>query len=343
MKQQYRIGSIILAALLLTACGEKEEEVKHQLTISSYDAANTASEYVKKGDLDTGETVFFTLEASETIEYTFGVEGVLIEKVYVTEGEEVKKGTLLAELDNESIKLNLKKAQTENASVIENIAHYTSLLEAEKEKNVDKEVEEIHNLDQISRYELKLVELNEDLIIAQKKVEEYRVELARTQIYAGMDGCVEYVGNYGNGMTSDEKLPFIKMGTTEQVFTGSIKDETDYEVGDQIELLINGSDYMASIVSVEMLENETLISVVTDEYVDQSEVKYAEFVWNEEHLQDVLYVPTEAVVMIGGEYYVYVYDENGFPDPVKVLVGKIGSKYTSITEGVMEGELVELF
>lgn len=39
----------------------------------------------------------------------------------------------------------------------------------------------------------------------------------------------------------------------------------------------------------------------------------------------------------------YVYDENGFPDPVNVLVGKIGSKYTSITEGVMEGELVELF
>lgn len=56
MKQKYRIGSIILAALLLTACGEKEEEVRHQLTISSYDAANTASEYVKKGDLDTGET-----------------------------------------------------------------------------------------------------------------------------------------------------------------------------------------------------------------------------------------------------------------------------------------------
>ena len=34
MKQQYRIGSIILAALLLTACGEKEEEVKFTYSVA---------------------------------------------------------------------------------------------------------------------------------------------------------------------------------------------------------------------------------------------------------------------------------------------------------------------
>ena len=38
-----------------------------------------------------------------------------------------------------------------------------------------------------------------------------------------------------------------------------------------------------------------------------------------------------------------VYDENGFPDPVKIVVGKMGAKYTSIDDGIKEGELVELF
>lgn len=343
MKRNYRIGSILLAALLLAGCGEKEEEVKNQITIASYDAANTASEYVKCGDLDTGETAFLMLESSENIEYTFGESGLLIEKVYVAEGDEVTKGTLLAEVDNETIKMNLKKAENQNASVIENITHYTSLLEAAKEKNVDKQKEEIKNLDQISRYELKLAELNDDLIISQKKTAEWKEQLAKTQIYAGMDGCVEYVGEYGNGMTSDEKMPFIKLGTTDQVFTGSIKGQTDFTEGQKIEITINESRYEASIVSVEKMEEETLLRVIVDEYVDLTGVSFAEFMWNEEHLEDVLYVPTEAVVTIGGEHYVYVYDENGFPDPVKVIVGKMGSKYTSITSGVMEGELVELF
>ncbi len=343
MKRNVRIGGILLAALLLAGCGEKEEEIKNQITIASYDAANTASEYVKRGDLDTGETAFLMLESSESIEYTFGETGLLIEKVYVSEGDEVAKGTLLAEADNETIKMNLKKAETETASVTENIIHYTSLLETEKEKNIDKEEEDIHNLDQISRYELKLAELNDDLIISQKKTDEWKKQLAGTQIYASMDGCVEYVGEYGNGITSDDKMPFIKLGTTDQVFTGTIKGESAFTEGQKIEITIKESRYEASIVSVEKMEEETMLRVVANEYVDLTGVSFAEFMWNEEHLEDVLYVPTEAIVTVGGEHYVYVYDEKGFPDPVKVIVGKMGSKYTSITNGVMEGELVELF
>lgn len=343
MKRNYLIGSMLLMGLLLAGCGKKEEEVKNQITIVSYDAANTASEYVKKGDLDTGETAFLTLESSETVEYFFEESGLLIEKVYVAEGDEVSKGTLMAEAENESIKLNLKKAETEVASVMENINHYTSLLNAEKEKNVEKEEDEIHNLDQISRYELKLAELNDNLIIAQKKTTEWGEQLAGTQIYAGMDGCVEYVGAHGNGVTSSEKMPFIKLGTSDQVFAGSIKGGATFEIGQKIELAIGESSYEASVISVEEAEGETQIRVTVDEYVDLTGVTFAEYMWNEEHLEDVLYVPTEAVVTVNGENFVYVYDEKGFPNPVKVTVGKMGTKYTSIKDGVGEGELVELF
>lgn len=343
MKRNYRIGSMLLMGLLLAGCGEREEEVKNQITIASYDAANTASEYVKKGNLNMGETAFLTLESSETTEYFFGESGLLIEKVYVTEGDEVNKGTLLAEAENENVKMNLKKAETEVESILENIAHYTSLLKTAKEKNVDKKEDEIHNLDQISRYELKLAELNDNLIVAQKKSEEWKRQLEKTQIYAGVDGCIEHVGAHENGATSSEKIAFIKMGTTEQVFVGTIRGAETFTEGEKIEVMIDGSAYEASILTVEKTDDETQISVTVDEYVDLTGVSYAEFMWNEEHLEDVLYVPTEAVVTVNGEQYVYVYDEKGFPDPVKVSIGKMGSKYTSIENGVKEGELVELF
>lgn len=347
MKYKYMTAALLFALAFNAGCGQKEEEVKNQITIASYDAANTAAEYVKRGDLDTGETAFLSLQSSEIKEYAFKVSGLLIEKVYVAEGDVVQKGTLLAETENADLKMNVTKNETEIASITENIAHYSSLLETAKEKKSDNPDKPKTNLDEISRYELKLAELNDSLNVAHQKAAECKKLLDQTQIYADMDGCIEYVGEYGNGLTSDERMSFIKMGTTDEVFVGTIEGKQEFVPGQEIEILIGESMYPAEIVVVEYsddsTETTTSIQVVTKEYVDLTGITFAEFVWNEEYLEDVLYVPTEAVVTVNGEHYVYVYDENGFPDPVKIIVGKKGAKYTSIEDGIKEGELVGLF
>lgn len=362
--KQYKLAGLLLALAFTAGCGQKEEEVRNQITIASYDAANTAAEYVKRGDLDAGETVFLTLQSSEIREYVFETSGLLIEKVYVTEGDMVQKGTLLAETENADLKMNVTKAETEIASINENITYYTGLLETAREKKSDNPDKPKTNLDEISRYELKLAELNDSLAVARQKSAECKKLLAQTQIYADMDGSIEYVGEYGNGLTSDERLPFIKMGTSDEVFTGTIEGKQEFTQGQEIEILIGETMYPAEIAVVEYSDDlkvmgsadvdenktenseadvTTSIQVVTKEYVDLTGITFAEFVWNEEYLEDVLYVPTEAIVTVNGEQYVYVYDENGFPDPVKVVVGKMGAKYTSIEDGIKEGELVELF
>ena len=347
--KRYAVVTLFFVMVLLTGCGQKEAEVKNQITIASYDAANTASEYVKRGDLDTGETAFLALQSSEIREYAFEVSGYLIEKVYVTEGDVVKSGTLLAETENADLKMNVTKADADIASINENIAYYSSLLEAAREKKSDNPDKPKTNLDEISRYELKLVELSDSLAVARQKAAECRKVLAGTQIYADMDGMIEYVGAYGNGLTSDERMAFIKMGTSDEVFAGTIQGRQEFEQGQEIEIQIGESMYPAEIVTVTYSEETeesnvtTDIQVVTKEYVELTGITFAEFMWNREHLEDVLYVPTEAVVTVNGEHYVYVYDENGFPDPVKIVVGKMGAKYTSIDDGIKEGELVELF
>lgn len=345
MKRKYILeAAVICVSLLLCGCGmQKEEEVKNQITIASYDAVNTASEYVKRGDLDESETIFLKLESSQTKEYSFSKSGLLIEKVYVEEGDSVKNGMLLAETENEEIKMNLSKCRTQQASIEENITHYTALLKAAKEKKEDNPDKRKTNLDEISRYELKLAELSESMEVAHKKTTEWQEALKKTQIYADMDGSVEYVGTYGNGIVSDEKMVFIRLGTENEVFSGSVEGEQDFTEGQQISLMIGEGVYNAQIVFVDVSENATMIRAAIEEYVDLTDITYAEFIWNEEHLKDVLYVPTEAVVTVSGEHYVYVYDEKGLPDPKKVEVGKMGSKYTSIVSGLNEGELVELF
>ena len=49
--KRYAVVTLFFVMVLLTGCGQKEAEVKNQITIASYDDANTASEYVKRGDL----------------------------------------------------------------------------------------------------------------------------------------------------------------------------------------------------------------------------------------------------------------------------------------------------
>lgn len=350
--KRYRIAALLFALAFSAGCGQKEEEVKNQITIASYDAANTASEYVKRGNLDTGETAFLSLQSSQMEEYAFEVSGLLIEKVYVAEGDVVQKGMLLAETENADLKMNVTKTEAEIVSITENISHYSTLLKTAREKKSDNPDKPKTNLDEISRYELKLAELNDSLTVAYQKAAECKKLLAQTQIYAVMDGCIEYVGEYGNGLTSDERMPFIKMGTTDEVFVGEIEGKQEFVKGQEIEIRIGETMYPAEIVSVEYSDSTaeieagdvtTSIQVAAKEYVDLTGVTFAEFVWKQEYLENVLYVPTEAVVTVNGEHYVYVYDENGFPDPVKIIVGKMGAKYTSIEDGIKEGELVGLF
>ena len=63
--KRYKIAAWILFSALAAGCGQQEEEVKNQITIASYDAANTAAEYVKRGNLDAGETVFLSLQSTD--------------------------------------------------------------------------------------------------------------------------------------------------------------------------------------------------------------------------------------------------------------------------------------
>ena len=336
--------NLLLMALFLNGCNSTEETaMKNQITISSYDAADMAFEYVKRGDLDTGETVFLNLLSSETAEYSFEQSGLMIEKVYVAEGDAVTSGMLLAEADNEDIKMNLSKTLIEVESLRENIEYYSILLQDMKKKNEGKTDKEKANLDEIGRYELKIAQLNDTLLSTENRVSEWQEKLKKTQIYAGMDGSVEYVGEYGNGLVSDDRMPFIRLRTEEEVFTGNIAGRQEFVEGQEISIIINDAEYDSVITAVEYQNEETLIRVVTKEYVDLNDVTFAEFVWNQEHLSDVLYVPVEAVVTINGEDYVYVFDEKGFPDPVKVVVGKKGSRFTSIEEGIAEGERIKLF
>lgn len=335
---------LFVAATLLSGCGKQDEmEVKNEITIASYDATNTASDYVRRGNLDGRETVTLRLQASQEQEYFFEIPGLLIEKVYVTVGDEVKEGQLLAEAANEDIKKLASESSIAVTAIEEGIAYQTRMLSLEKQKKEYNEDKKQTNLDAISRHTLEIEKLNNELSVAKREAGEWAKELKKTQIYATEAGIVSYVGVFGNGITSDEKMPFVKVQQEDCGFAGVLQGEHDLAIGQKISLSIDGVEYPATIQMVNLKEGETELLAVPDEYIDTTQVTTAEYVWSREPLNQVLYVPTEAIVTVQGEHYVYVYDENGFPDPVKVRIGKMGPKYTNIEAGVKEGDLVELF
>lgn len=93
---------LFLLIFLLTACNSK---VKSDLPFVSYMQA--------KVETITDEKIFQGfIDRKYDVELSFGLSGIL-KSTFVNEGDFVKKGTLLARLDNEEYKLDIEKAKNE--------------------------------------------------------------------------------------------------------------------------------------------------------------------------------------------------------------------------------------
>lgn len=99
--KEYRKGIIALCTcVLLSGCGifPKEEELKKTPIIQAYEQEPFRKTKVKRGELKQYETIEAVCMNLGEKQYSFQVNDVLYKGIYVTQGEQVKAGTLLAEL-----------------------------------------------------------------------------------------------------------------------------------------------------------------------------------------------------------------------------------------------------
>ncbi len=104
MKKEVRALTAGLCVILLTGCGifPKEEELQKTPIIQAYEQEPFEKVQVQRGELKLYEKITAVCMNLGEQQYTFPLNDMAFKGIYVTRGEKVKAGTLLAELVGDS-------------------------------------------------------------------------------------------------------------------------------------------------------------------------------------------------------------------------------------------------
>lgn len=103
----------IIAPILCTGCQimPEEEELKTAPVIRSYEVEEYEQSTVMRGDLILSMTVDCVYVAAKQEALSFSLGGEYIDKLYVSEGQEVRAGELLAELKYDNLKAQISEQE----------------------------------------------------------------------------------------------------------------------------------------------------------------------------------------------------------------------------------------
>ena len=319
---------MLMAALLLTACSNKKEEAKQLPYVKI-----TAAHGIGDNDMLTfpGKT-----KSVEDINVAFRVSGP-IRKVYVKEGDYVRRGQIIAEMDPRDYRVQLSATQAEYEQIKADAERVIALY---NEGNTT-----ASNYDK-ARYGLQQIT---------EKLANHRNQLADTKLYAPISGYIQK-RLHSDGETVSAGMPVVSMFSSADTEIEIFVPASDYAKRDQLVSafcsfeVVPGENFPLEISSYSKEANASqLYSVrfkITSTY-DRSKITpgmttmvYVRY--NSDDDDNSVKVPTTAVYHKEGKSIVFVCDEKkGVVQQRAITVGKIDMHGNiEVKEGVKAGENV---
>ena len=345
----------VLCLVLLTGCGllPEEEELKTAPVMKEISEEYFTTATVKKGDVVDYFTVQGKYQKQESQTLTLSSNGEELKNLYVSVGDTVNAGDVLAELTVGDLDSELSEQEAYCESLLMEQEYLESLVSIEESR---KELAEKYGKDydetELNNREERLENVNDTYYVADVKLGEISEELDSRRLTAGINGVVteiEYMHGWDWKKNTGVKIS-IESEDYGFVFT---TDEVDsFEIGTVAEIeLADGSIINAEVVKAVATNDQGTMIRVTMEPVQENTspavgqsgtIKVVK-----EAVTDAVYVPYGALRKIGDEYAVYVVNADGMRERRIVEVGLIASgKATSddnraeILSGVSVGEEV---
>ncbi len=352
------MGAILAGCTLIcTACSfMPAEEEKYHITLSRTET-DMAYELaaVTRGDVVLTNRLYAQYQEENGEELSFGTDGREVEAVYVSKGDHIEKGTLLAKLacaDLEEEKTTLEYEITRNEllkkqalerlefdkgqlgklrdSYRMSLGDYNTAV-ADLERNVSEEIEDYDDALEVAR-------------IKQKQVSE---KLEGCSICSGMDGTIAYISvtltngnnNYSAGMTVIRVVD-----TSHCIFVmenDGYKDYPDYfKEGNTVELTNNAGEIYKTTVMAASKDQE-MPGLELNELDERLTIGTRLFcVITVDERKNVLKLPPAAIHQAMDKYYVYKTDESGLKTIAYITVGLIGDDSVEVLDGLKEGDIV---
>ena len=343
------LASLALAGLL-SGCFllPKEAAVPELPLVTPYNGAEYLTTEVTRGDVVLETKVVFAYNPTRKEDLHFDVAGRSYGAIYVTVGDEVKEGQLLAELDTgaeqeaiRSTELELQRLEIrlDSARKALEIA-----LEEEKLRGGDSTVTSDARQADIEYYEAAID-------IRQRKLAEQQKELDGFRIYAPMDGTVTYVRAVDENSVSGRNENVIRVtDNASSIFSVSTQDWALFPVGQTFTVKSGDAEYLcvsrdpAAFGFSTKPDRNGLVTVCLElaegkgpEGNARGEVRIVQ-----DRKENVLLLPARAVFTVGDRSYVYFDDESGLKSTREVVCGLSDGSRTEIVEGLKEGDHVIL-
>ncbi len=292
---------------------------------------------------------------------SFELSGRMISKVYVKEGDTVKKGQILAELSSGS-------RESEQEQLEYQIARNKLLLQhAEENENFeisrrwldyiyqsgqsDQEHEAlVKGIEDLQRnYRYTKEDYQDDITLDEKQLAQLTAEARQGRVYADMAGTVMELKDGLEGSTSkkDEVIMTV-MDNTQCIFVvEDPKYAAFFTEGQEVDMSISYGNGTGSykLVPYEMDKwGENLLFTITESStngtIDPGTSGTIKMIL--EQKSQVLSLPISAVHIADDKKYVYVVGENGMREVKWIETGLEGDNNIEVTSGLLEGEKVIL-
>lgn len=322
------ITALMAFLLFLSGCGviQKEEEIRIMRYGERAVWEDVEIAVVLKGNLVSENNIFVYCERKNTSSLSFGVSGVRYDEFYVSKGDEVTKGQLLAKLEcddykeqKEALQYELLRIDIELKQLESDFLNYGMSLKEYERKKADYE--------------------NQKLVLKQR-MEELSVYISERYIYADMDGVVKEMAEVDSQDLSEEGLVIFELTGGQQEFRGNTADTRKLAIGQIYSLTLDGEVYEVVLDRMDDGEIGDVQVVFTfadgQEHSVTSERGVVRYVVEE--AKDVLYIPKSAVSKGGEHYYVYFLNEAGFREMKEISISDSYGDYYVVTAGLTEGE-----
>lgn len=352
-----RMIAMILAGCMmfsLTACNEKETKDVQVEIVQDVDEIAYLTATVEYGEVVRDVKLSCNYMPTEHEDLAFAVSNERIEEIAVKKGDMVAEGTVLISLyvgdleeqieeieyQLESLKLRLEQTLEMKAFEIECVEDWYKYTSKTKE-DADEAEDKIEAIEE--QYKTTLEDLEDSILITEKRLAQYKEELKNSQLIAGINGEITYLANGISYSEEGEKVItisdldscyFIVEDTTYAEFIA--QDDTLYV--DYISTGVKGQCEVKPAL-MENWDGTMYFKPVGEESFANG--MRGDIILELDRKDNVLCVPTDAIHESEEGAFVYISD-NGMLSMRYVTVGLQGLDVTEIVSGLSEGETVVL-
>lgn len=349
-KRIYAGALLLVGALALCGCGSKADEDVSSVLVAGNGTSSYEMTQVQKEDLQKTKILIANYQQVKSENLSFSVDGRRLSGVYVSLGDTVTKGDLLAELycdEEKEAMANLEYQIKTQEMKIEHLQEQKELelTQLARKKASLSAAEYAGRVEALEKeYRLETENIEDQVYIARLRYDELYRWIEGCRLYAGMDGTVTYMRDTGSGFISWSGSKVLTISDSAEC--AFLCDDIEYaEYFTKGETYVwatsTGVEYETVLKGIDETEGVMRFELTIPRY-DMTLGQRVMYSLVLEEKENVLSIPKTAVHFAGEDAYVYCFDEQGNRQSKKIEIGLQADSGIEIVSGLKEGDEVIL-